>query len=106
MSQSEMWAMMVDQSERLEHTEMRMVRWVCSVLLRDRVLSAELKERMRIESVSDAMKQHQTLTHSSLSLSPTPQSNYSRCGHILFGIWNLQLLSYQNSYLCVELCMD
>ena len=38
--------------------EMRMVRWTCGVLLRDRVPSAELRERMGIESVSDAMKQN------------------------------------------------
>ena len=54
---SEMWAMMAEQSGRLECTEMRMVRWMCGISLRDRVLSAELRERMGIESVSDAMKQ-------------------------------------------------
>ena len=53
---SEMWAMRVEQSGRLELIEMRMVRWMCSVSLRDRVLSAEWRERMKIESVSDAMK--------------------------------------------------
>ena len=52
----EAWAMMVEHSGRLEHMEMRMVRWICGILLRDRVLSGELRERMRIESVSDAVK--------------------------------------------------
>ena len=55
---SETWAMMAEQSGRLESMEMRMVRWMCGVLLRDRVPSAELRERMGIESVSDAMKQN------------------------------------------------
>ena len=44
---SEMWAMMAEQSGRLEHMEMRMVRWMCGASLRDRV---------RIESVSDTVK--------------------------------------------------
>ena len=35
-----------------------MVRWMCGVSLRDRVPSAELRERMGIESVSDAVKQN------------------------------------------------
>ena len=55
---SETWAMTVEQSWRLERTEMRMVRWMCGVSLRDRVLSAELRERMGIESVSDAAKRN------------------------------------------------
>ena len=36
---SKMWAMMVEQSRGLERTEMRMVRWICGVFLRNRVLS-------------------------------------------------------------------
>ena len=36
---SETWAMNVEQSARLERTEMRMVRWMCGVSLRDRVPS-------------------------------------------------------------------
>ena len=32
---------------------MRMVRWKCGVSLRDRVASAELRERMEIKLVSD-----------------------------------------------------
>ena len=39
---SETWAMNVEQSARLERTEMRMVQWKCGVSLRDRVPSAEL----------------------------------------------------------------
>ena len=55
---SETWAMTAEQSGRLERTEMRMVRWMCGVSLRDRVPSAELRERMGIESVSDAVKRN------------------------------------------------
>mgnify|MGYP007071599789 CR=1 FL=1 len=53
---SETWAMTVELSNRLERTEMRMVRWMCGVSLRDRVSSEELRERMGIESVSDVVK--------------------------------------------------
>ena len=38
--------------------EMRTVRWMCGISLRDRVPSAELRERMGIESVSDAVKRN------------------------------------------------
>ena len=54
--ESETWAMNMEQSARLERTDMRMVRWMCGVSLRDRVPSVELRERMRIELVSDIVK--------------------------------------------------
>ena len=41
---SETWAMMAEQRGRLEHMEMRMVRWMRGVLLRDRVPSAEFRK--------------------------------------------------------------
>lgn len=53
---SETWAMNAEQIGRFERTEMKMVRWMCGVSLRDRVPSAELRERMGIESVSDVVK--------------------------------------------------
>ena len=56
---SETWAMTVEQSGRLERTEMRMVRWMCGVSLKDRVPSVELRERMGIELVSDVIKRNQ-----------------------------------------------
>ena len=55
---SETWAMNVEQSVSLERTEMKMVRWMCGVSPRDRVPSAELRERMKIELVSDVVKQN------------------------------------------------
>ena len=50
--------MTAKQSERLEHTVIKMLRWMCGVSLRDRVPSAVLRERMGIESVSDAVKRN------------------------------------------------
>ena len=43
---SDTWAVNVKQSARLERTAMKIVRWMCGVSLRNRLLSAELKERM------------------------------------------------------------
>ena len=56
--ESKMWATTAEQSGRLECTEMRMVRWMCGVLLREGAPSAALRNRMGIESVSDAMKRN------------------------------------------------
>ena len=53
---SETWARTVELNNRMERTEMRMVRWICGVSLRDRVPSEELRERMGIELVSDVVK--------------------------------------------------
>ena len=38
---SEMWTMMAEQSGRLKRMEIRMVRWMCGVSMRDTVLSAK-----------------------------------------------------------------
>ena len=46
---SDTWAMNVEQSARLERTEMKIVRWMFGVSLRNRLPSAELRERMGIE---------------------------------------------------------
>ena len=52
----ETWATSVEQVLRIERTEMRMVRWMCGVSLRERKTSAELRQRMGIEDVGDVMK--------------------------------------------------
>ena len=48
---SETCAITAERSGRLQRTEMKMVRWMCGVSLRDRVPSTELMERMGSESV-------------------------------------------------------
>jgi hypothetical protein len=53
---SETWAMNVEQERRLERAEMRMVRWMCGVSLRERKTSDELRRMMGIESVMDVVK--------------------------------------------------
>ena len=54
---TETWAMNVEQGTRLERTEMKMVRWMCGVSLRDRVPSSELRDRLGIELVTDVVRQ-------------------------------------------------
>ena len=53
---SETWAVKVEQVQRMERTEMQMVRWMCGTKLRDRIPNEELRRRLGIESVRDALK--------------------------------------------------
>ena len=43
---SETWAMKAEQETRFERTEMRMVRWMCGVSLKEKKTSAELRARL------------------------------------------------------------
>ena len=52
---SETWAMKADDMQRLERTEMMMIRWMCGVRLSDKKASAELLSRLDIESVSETV---------------------------------------------------
>jgi hypothetical protein len=53
---SETWAVKVEQVQRMERTEMQMVRWMCGTKLSDRIPNEELRGRLGIESVKDALK--------------------------------------------------
>ena len=56
---SETWAVNAEQEAKLERAEMRMVRWMCGVSLREKKTNAELRELgeyMGIEKISDAMR--------------------------------------------------
>jgi hypothetical protein len=50
---SETWPMKAEDMQRLERTEMAMVRWMCGVTLRDRVRSEDLRERLGVEGVTE-----------------------------------------------------
>ena len=41
---SETWALRVEHEEKLNRAEMRMIRWICGLSLRDRKTSAELRQ--------------------------------------------------------------
>ena len=48
---SETWAVKTDDLNRLERNDMRMVRWMCNVSLKDRKSSQELRDRCGLESI-------------------------------------------------------
>jgi len=55
---SETWPVRKENVVALQRAEMRMVRWVCGVKLKDRFPSKELREtRYRLHSISIAAKQ-------------------------------------------------
>ena len=49
----ETWPMKAEDVAKLETTEMRMIRWMCGVSLRDRKTSSELRERIGVEPITD-----------------------------------------------------
>jgi hypothetical protein len=53
---SETWPMKVEDMNRLERTERMMMRWMCSVSLKDRVPIEELRRRLDIESISELVR--------------------------------------------------
>ena len=53
---SKTWPMKVDNVQHLEKTE-RMIRWMCSVTLKDKKGSDDLRKRLGIVSVSDRVRQ-------------------------------------------------
>ncbi len=55
---SETWAVKVQHVRKLERTEMRMVRLICGVSLKDRKIHAELRGRMGIEEISTVLRRN------------------------------------------------
>jgi len=53
---SETWAMKAEQEARFERTEMRMVRWMSEVSLREKKTSAELRARMGLKPVGEVVR--------------------------------------------------
>ena len=48
---SEIWPVRKENEVALQRAEMRMVRWMCSVKVKDRVSSKELRERLGIDDI-------------------------------------------------------
>ena len=48
--------MKVEHENALERTEMRMIRWMCGVSLREKITSAVLRERMGVDMISEVMR--------------------------------------------------
>ena len=53
---SETWAVRVEEEQRMERNENVMLRWMCEVTLRDKVLTVELRRRLGIEGVVEVMR--------------------------------------------------
>ena len=54
---SETWPVKVEESQRLHRNEMSMIRWMCSVTMRDRYPCEELRARVGIKPIVDVMRQ-------------------------------------------------
>ena len=53
---SETWALKVEHEDKLNRAEMRMIRWMCGVSLRERKTSAELRKSMGVEAIVDVVR--------------------------------------------------
>ena len=53
---SETWLMKVEDKQRLERAEKMMVRWMCGVTLKNRIISEELRNRLSIEAVTEIVR--------------------------------------------------
>ena len=53
---SETWALREEDLVRLERNDMRMIRWMCGVTLRDRKSSEELRQRLGVESIRECIR--------------------------------------------------
>jgi len=55
---SETWPVRKENEVALQRAEMRMVRWMCNVKVKDRVSSKELRERLRIDNIILILQQN------------------------------------------------
>jgi len=55
---SETWPVRKDNEVALQRAEMRMVRWMCNVKVKDRVPSKELRERLGIDDIILILQQN------------------------------------------------
>jgi len=55
---SETWPVRKENEVALQWAEMKTVRWMCDIKIKDRVPSKELRERLRIDDIISVMQQH------------------------------------------------
>ena len=55
---SETWPVRKENEVALQQAEMRMVRWMCNVKMKDKVPSKELRERLRIDDIILILQQN------------------------------------------------
>ena len=56
----ETWAMRAGRESKMERTEMRMIRWMCRVSLKERQPSTELRRCIGIEALGRCYEKRQT----------------------------------------------
>ena len=59
---SEIWPVRKENEMALQRAEMRMVRWMCGVKLKNRVSNKELRERLGIVDIVSLLQQKQVWT--------------------------------------------
>ena len=55
---SETWPVRKENIEPLQRAEMKMVRWMCGVKLKDRLPSKELRERLGVDDIALVLQQN------------------------------------------------
>jgi len=55
---SETWPVRKENVVTLQRAEMRMVRWMCSIKLKDRLPSKELRERLGVDDIALVLQQN------------------------------------------------
>ena len=53
---SETWPVRAEELQCMERNDMRMIRWMCNVSLKDRVSSEELRRRLWLESITTCIQ--------------------------------------------------
>ena len=56
--ESETWPVRKENEVTLQRAEMRMVRWMCNIKIKDRVPSKELRERLGIDDIIVILQQN------------------------------------------------
>ena len=54
---SQVWPLKERNINRISQTDMQMVQWMCNVSLRDRTLSAELRNTLGVANLTDLLRQ-------------------------------------------------
>lgn len=53
---SETWLVKAEDVSRIEQNDMRMIRWMCNVGVKDRLSSKELRKRLHLDSIGSCMQ--------------------------------------------------
>ena len=79
---SETWPVRKENEVAFERAEMRMVRWMCDVKVKDRVPSKELRERLGIDDIILILQQDTSPHHTGKDPSEDRNRNCRRAGRI------------------------